>query len=162
MLYHFPYRLLSVHEPISVLMLGVLTSKNKYCMPFVYLPVVVSAVGAGLLITLSSNTSAAQWFGYQILYGFGILHGFGSGCRFRVPQVAAQTVLPFKGIPTGIASTLVSQSLGGSVFVSGGNNFLNHTGTLHRFDRVTRCRCSILVLRWARTTKPSYRYCRSG
>lgn len=89
-------------------------------MPFVYLPVVVSAVGAGLSITLSSNTSAAQWFGYQILYGFG------SGCRFKVPQVAAQTVLPFKGIPTGIASTLVSQSLGGSVFVSVENNFLNH------------------------------------
>lgn len=101
-------------------MLGVLTSKIRYCMPFVYLPVVVSAVGAGLLITLSSNTSAAQWFGYQMLYGFG------SGCRFQVPQVAAQTVLPFKGIPKGIASTLVSQSLGGSVFVSVGNNVLNH------------------------------------
>lgn len=100
-------------------MVGVLTSKIGYYMPFIYVSVIVSAVGSGLLITLSSDTSTARWIGYQILYGFG------SGYGFQVPQVAAQTVLPFKDIPTGIAITLFFQSLGGSIFVSVGNNVLN-------------------------------------
>ncbi|KAK7702816.1 hypothetical protein SLS64_009426 [Diaporthe eres] len=110
---------LVVSQVLAIIMVGVLTSKIGYYMPFIYVSVIVSAVGSGLLITLSSNTSTAQWIGYQILYGFG------SGCGFQVPQVAAQTVLPFKDIPTGIAITLFFQSLGGSIFVSVGNNVLN-------------------------------------
>ncbi|KAI7774257.1 hypothetical protein LA080_009034 [Diaporthe eres] len=110
---------LVVSQVLAIIMVGVLTSKIGYYIPFIYVSVVISAVGSGLLITLSSNTSTAQWIGYQILYGFG------SGCGFQVPQVAAQTVLPFKDIPTGIAITLFFQSLGGSIFVSVGNNVLN-------------------------------------
>lgn len=110
---------LVVSQVLAIIMVGVLTSKIGYYMPFIYLSVVLSAVGSGLLVTLSSNTSTARWIGYQILYGFG------SGCGFQVPQVAAQTVLPFKDIPTGIAITLFFQSLGGSIFVSVGNNVLN-------------------------------------
>lgn len=110
---------LVVSQVLAIIMVGVLTSKIGYYMPFIYLSVVVSAVGSGLLVTLSTDTTTAQWIGYQILYGFG------SGCGFQVPQVAAQTVLPFKDIPTGIAITLFFQSLGGSIFVSVGNNILN-------------------------------------
>ncbi|ROW05875.1 hypothetical protein VPNG_08036 [Cytospora leucostoma] len=110
---------LIVPQVLALIMAGVLTSKLGYYMPFIYAAVVFSSVGAGLLTTLSPGTSTAKWIGYQILFGFGI------GCGFQLPQVAAQTVLPFKDIPTGIAITLFFQSLGGSVMVSAGNNVLN-------------------------------------
>lgn len=110
---------LIVPQVLALIMAGILTSKLGYYMPFIYTAVVVSSVAAGLLTTLSPGTSTARWIGYQILFGFGI------GCGFQLPQIAAQTVLPFKDIPTGIAITLFFQSLGGSIFVSAGNNVLN-------------------------------------
>ena len=113
-----------VSQVLAIITVGVLTSKLGYYMPFIYLSVALSAVGSGLFTTLSSETSTARLIGYQILYGVG------SGFGFQVPQIAAQTVLSFKDIPTGIAITLFFQSLGGSIFVSVGNNVLN--------DRLTR------------------------
>lgn len=110
---------LIVPQVLALIMAGVLTSKLGYYMPFIYMAVVISSVAAGLLTTLSPGTDTGKWIGYQILFGFGI------GCGFQLPQIAAQTVLPFKDIPTGIAITLFFQSLGGSVFVSAGNNVLN-------------------------------------
>ncbi|KAH8771705.1 major facilitator superfamily domain-containing protein [Diaporthe sp. PMI_573] len=115
---------LVVSQVLAIITVGVLTSKLGYYMPFIYLSVALSAVGSGLFTTLSSETSTARLIGYQILYGVG------SGFGFQVPQIAAQTVLSFKDIPTGIAITLFFQSLGGSIFVSVGNNVLN--------DRLTR------------------------
>ncbi|ROW00329.1 hypothetical protein VMCG_07322 [Cytospora schulzeri] len=110
---------LIVPQVLALIMAGILTSKLGYYMPFIYIAVVVSSIAAGLLTTLRPSTTAANWIGYQILFGFGI------GCGFQLPQIAAQTVLPFKDIPTGIAITLFFQSLGGSIFVSAGNNVLN-------------------------------------
>lgn len=43
----------------------------------------------------------------------------------ELPQVAAQTVLPFKGTPTVIASTLFFKRQDGSIFFSVGNNVFN-------------------------------------
>jgi MFS family permease len=110
---------LVISQVLAIITVGVMTSKFGYYMPFIYLSVLLSAIGSGLFTTLSSETGTARWIGYQILYGVG------SGLGFQVPQVAAQTVLPFKDIPTGIAITLFFQSLGGSIFVSVGNNVLN-------------------------------------
>lgn len=110
---------LIVPQVLALIMAGTITSKLGYYMPFIYTAVVVSSVAAGLLTTLTPGTGVANWVGYQILFGFGI------GCGFQLPQIAAQTVLPFKDIPTGIAITLFFQSLGGSIFVSAGNNVLN-------------------------------------
>lgn len=110
---------LIVPQVLALIMAGIITSKLGYYMPFIYTAVVVSSVAAGLLTTLTQGTGVANWVGYQILFGFGI------GCGFQLPQIAAQTVLPFKDIPTGIAITLFFQSLGGSIFVSAGNNVLN-------------------------------------
>jgi MFS family permease len=110
---------LIVPQVLALIMAGIMTSKLGYYMPFIYTAVVLSSVAAGLLTTLTPGTGVANWVGYQILFGFGI------GCGFQLPQIAAQTVLPFKDIPTGIAITLFFQSLGGSIFVSAGNNVLN-------------------------------------
>lgn len=110
---------LIVPQVLALIMAGMLTSRLGYYMPFIYTAVVVSSIATGLLTTLTPHTSTADWIGYQILFGFGI------GCGFQLPQIAAQTVLPFRDIPTGIAITLFFQSLGGSIFVSAGNNILN-------------------------------------
>ena len=100
---------------------GILTTKTGYYMPYILLCVVFTSVGSGLLTTLTPNIDTAKWIGYQILYGFGC------GCAFQLPQIAAQTVLPEKDIPIGVAITLLFTMLGGSVFVSAANNVLNTT-----------------------------------
>ncbi|KAJ5168168.1 uncharacterized protein N7482_003762 [Penicillium canariense] len=48
---------------------GVLISVLGYYLPFLLAGGAISAVGYGLLSTLSPSTSAAKWIGYQILYG---------------------------------------------------------------------------------------------
>ena len=61
-----------------------------------------------------------MWIGYQVLYGFG------SGFGFQQGIVAAQTVLKLEDIPIGTASLLFIQLLGGSLFVSVGNNLFTN------------------------------------
>ena len=48
------------NRPVSVL---------GYYLPFLLAGGAISAVGYGLLSTLSPTTSVAKWVGYQILYG---------------------------------------------------------------------------------------------
>ena len=50
----------------------------------------------GLLTTLQVHTGTSKWIGYQVVYGFGM------GMCFQAPNLAAQTVLPTKGVPIGI------------------------------------------------------------
>ncbi|KAK2614399.1 hypothetical protein N8I77_001231 [Diaporthe amygdali] len=112
---------------IGILFAGFGTSKIGYYVPFIYLAVVIAPIGAGLLTTLSPNTSTAKWVGYQILFGFG------SGCGFQLPQVAAQIVLPPRDIPMGISVSMLFQGLGGAVLISAANNVLNDR-LLHYVD----------------------------
>ncbi|EEU43785.1 uncharacterized protein NECHADRAFT_44897 [Fusarium vanettenii 77-13-4] len=104
---------------IGILFAGFGTSKIGYYVPFIYLAVIIAPIGAGLLTTLGSNTSAGKWIGYQILFGFG------SGCGFQLPQVAAQIVLSPRDIPIGISVSMLFQGLGGAVLISAANNVLN-------------------------------------
>lgn len=104
-----------VRQVLAIIMVGVLISKLGYYMQFRG----CLGYGWGLFTKLSLETGTAQWIVYQILFGVG------SGCGFQLPQIAAQTVLSFKDIPTGIAITLFFQSLGSSTFVSARNNILN-------------------------------------
>ena len=100
---------------------GGLTTAFGYYMPYVYLSVIFTSIGSGLLMTLNPTSSTGRWVGYQILYGFGC------GCAFQLPQIAAQTVLAPQDIPIGVAITLLFTMLGGSVFVSAANNVLNNS-----------------------------------
>lgn len=112
---------------IGILFAGFGTSKIGYYVPFIYLAVIIAPIGAGLLTTLSPDTSTAKWVGYQILFGFG------SGCGFQLPQVAAQIVLPPRDIPMGISVSMLFQGLGGAVLISAANNVLNDR-LLHYVD----------------------------
>lgn len=62
---------------------GQLTRRIGYYMPFLKFGICVTAVGAGLLNTLSINTIVGQWIGFQILYGYGL------GSSAQAPNMAA-------------------------------------------------------------------------
>lgn len=87
------------------------------------------SIGAGLLTTLQIDTGAGKWIGYQIMYGLGL------GWCFQIPNLAAQTALPKKDVPMGLALMIFSSLFGAAVFVSAGENVLE-TQLLHRFSMV--------------------------
>lgn len=98
---------------------GVLVSKIGYYTPFMICGVCILCVGAGLLTTLQVDSSSAKWIGYQVVFGFGL------GLTFQAPNLAAQTVLPQKDVSVGTSLMFFGQLLGGSVFISVGQNVLN-------------------------------------
>lgn len=76
------------------------------------------SIGAGLLTTFQTTTTTGRWIGYQLLYGIGL------GLCFQTPNLAAQTSLPKKDVPIGLALMLFGTLIGAAVFVSVGENVL--------------------------------------
>ncbi|KAJ7152948.1 major facilitator superfamily domain-containing protein [Mycena filopes] len=101
---------------VSSILAGGIISAMGYYTPFMILSAFLMAVGAGLISTFDIDTGHAHWIGYQIIYGLGI--GFG----MQQPIMAAQTVLSLQDIPTGTSLIMFSQTLGGALFVSVGQN----------------------------------------
>lgn len=115
-------RLLPMVLPMVVASIttGVLISKVGYYTPFMLGGIVLLSIGAGLLTTLQVGTGQGMWIGYQVIYGFGM------GMTFQAPNLAAQTVLPTIDVPVGTSLMFFSQLLGGSIFISVGQNVLNN------------------------------------
>ena len=105
---------------VASILTGLLTTRIGYYTPFLILGICLTAVGAGLLTTLSTTTSAGHWIGYQIVYGYGL------GSSFQAPNMAAQTVLPRSEVSIGAALMLFAQTLAGALFVSVGQNVLDN------------------------------------
>ncbi|KAJ6550029.1 major facilitator superfamily domain-containing protein [Mycena capillaripes] len=101
---------------IGTLIAGGLISSIGYYTPFMILASVLMAVGAGLLSTFTVDTGHAHWIGYQIIYGIGV------GAGIQQPLLVAQAVLDPVDVPVGTSLILFMQTLGGSVFVSVGQN----------------------------------------
>lgn len=97
---------------------GGLTTKFGYYNPFLYIGIVLTAVGTGLFNTFTLDTTVGQWIGYQILYGWGY------GMFGQISIMAAQTVLPRDEVGIGASLMFFSQGLVGSVFTSVGENVL--------------------------------------
>lgn len=95
---------------------GVLISVLGYYTPFMLLSSIFMAIGAGLLSTFEVDTNSPKWIGYQFLFGAGV--GFG----MQQPLIAVQTVLPTADVPIGTAIMMFSQTLGGALFISVGQN----------------------------------------
>lgn len=104
---------------VGLILVGGLVTKFGHYMPFVFVCIVFVCIAAGLTTTLKPDTSTDKWVGYQIMYGFGV------GCAYQLPQIAAQTVLPLRDVPTGLAITIFFQNFGPAVLLSAGNNVLN-------------------------------------
>ncbi|KAI4123198.1 MAG: hypothetical protein LQ338_005379 [Usnochroma carphineum] len=98
---------------------GILTKKVGYYTPWMILSSSLTPIGTGLITTFTPHTGHSAWIGYQALFGM----GFGLGTQ--QPSVAAQTILPRKDVSIGAALMMFSQTLGGAVFISVGNNIFN-------------------------------------
>lgn len=95
---------------------GIIVSKIGYYVPMMYLSVIVSSIGAGLITTFRVNTGHAAWIGFQVLWGFGY------GLGFQQPNLAAQAVMAKKDAPTGISFVFFGQTIGGAIFTAVAQN----------------------------------------
>lgn len=101
---------------ISSMLAGGLVTATGYYTPFMIASSVIVSVGAGLLTTLEPDSSHEKWIGYQALYGLGL------GMGLQQPLIVIQTALPATDVPSATAIITFSQTLGGAVFVSVGQN----------------------------------------
>ncbi|KAE8326992.1 major facilitator superfamily domain-containing protein [Aspergillus sergii] len=97
---------------IAGILAGIGVSRIGYAVPFMYASAILMSIGAGLLTTFTVSTGHAKWIGYQVIYGFGL------GLGMQRASVAAQTELERKDVPTGSALMMLSQSLGGAIFLA--------------------------------------------
>ena len=95
---------------------GITTRKLGYYTPWMIVCSIITPIGAGLISTFTPFTGHPAWIGYQALFGL----GFGVGAQQS--SVAAQTVLPRKDVAIGASLMIFSQTLGGAIFISVGNN----------------------------------------
>lgn len=92
-----------------------------YYLPFFFICIITSTPGYGLLSTLSPNTRAGKWIGYQVLMGFG------RGCGLMVPVVAVQNTVEPAQISVATAMVMFSQSFGGALFLSLADTIFTNT-----------------------------------
>ncbi len=97
---------------ICALASGPFTSSVGYFNPALIFGSALSVAGAALMATFKSNTPAARWIAYQILYGLGI------GMAFQPPFIALQTVLEKDLVPAALVLLNFMQMLGGIIFMS--------------------------------------------
>jgi MFS family permease len=98
---------------------GQLVGRLGYYTPFTMASSCLMPVGAGLISTFKVDTSSGMWIGYQIILGFGI------GLGMQHAAIAVQTVLQPRDIPMGVSLVFFCQQLGGTIFVSVGQNVFN-------------------------------------
>ena len=95
---------------------GITVSKLGYYTPFLILGTVMMSIGAGLITTIQTNSGPGVWIGYQVVFGLGL------GVGMQQPNIAAQTVLAPRDVPTGVSLMMFGQTLGGAVFISVAQN----------------------------------------
>jgi MFS family permease len=95
---------------------GLLVTVLGYYTPFMLASSVFMAIGAGLLSTFETDSNSPKWIGYQFLFGAGV------GLGMQQPLVAVQASLAADDVPIGTAIIMFSQTLGGALFISVGQN----------------------------------------
>lgn len=101
---------------LTTLLSGTLISLFGYYTPFIIISSIILSIAAGLLTTLHPDSPSSQWIGYQAMLGIGL------GMGLQQPMIAIQTALPASDVPSATAIAMFSQTLGGAVFVSVGQN----------------------------------------
>ena len=99
---------------------GISITVGGHYAPIAIVGGIIFSIGTGLLSTWELDTGPAKWIGYQIFVGAGV------GLMMQVPLIAAQTVLKIEDVPTGTAIMVFTQSLGGALFISVGQNIFNN------------------------------------
>lgn len=95
---------------------GGLVTVIGYYTPFMLLSSVLMSIGAGLLSTFETSTASPKWIGYQFIFGAGVGFGMQQGL------IAVQTALPKNDVAIATAILMFSQTLGGALFISVGQN----------------------------------------
>jgi len=72
---------------ITTIISGGLISAFGHFVPILIFGTVMATIGSGLLYTLSTTSTSAQWIGYQALTGLGI------GLVLQIPVISAQAVV---------------------------------------------------------------------
>jgi len=112
---------ISLAAPLMIGLLaggGITTASGQY-MPVILFAQVLAAIGSGLLTTISTSTTTAQWAVYMALTGAGL------GLGVNVPHIAIQAVFENDNdifVANGIASFF--GQLGGSIGVPAANAVL--------------------------------------
>lgn len=101
---------------ITSVLAGITVTVLGYYAPFMIVSSVLMAIGAGLLSTFEVDTNSPRWIGYQAIYGLGV--GFG----MQQTLIAVQTALPAADVPIGTAVMMFTQTLGGALVISIGQN----------------------------------------
>jgi hypothetical protein len=101
---------------VAAMLCGGLVQRFGYYTPFMYGGAVLMSIGSGLIMTFTPGTGHEKWIGYQVMLGLGI------GMGMQQSNLAVQTVLHHRDVPTGSALMFFWQSLGGTIFVSVGQN----------------------------------------
>ncbi|KAL2215069.1 major facilitator superfamily [Thermoascus aurantiacus ATCC 26904] len=94
---------------------GAAVGKLGYYLPWSLGSAMLSAVGNGLLSTLSSSTTTAKWIGYQILLGFG------RGIGMQMPMIAVQNSLPPTMVSISMSLLSFFQTFGAAAFLTLGD-----------------------------------------
>lgn len=91
---------LIIADTLTVIASGVIITKTGYFAPIIILGSIMTAVGCGLLYTLSTTSGSAFWIGYQVLTGLGV------GLCFQAPIMAGQALAPPEQVSTTTAVLL--------------------------------------------------------
>ncbi|KAL1966513.1 hypothetical protein VTN77DRAFT_4435 [Rasamsonia byssochlamydoides] len=102
----------------QTLLLLLSVSKIGYYTPFAVVGSSLTAIGAGLLSTLTPSSHARKWIGYQIFIGVG------RGMVLQVPVTAVQAVIRKDQLPLGSALVMFCSYFGSALFVSLGETIL--------------------------------------
>jgi hypothetical protein len=97
---------------------ALLVTKIGYYAPLMIASSIVLSIGVGLLSTLKVDSGPAMRFGYQIIVGIGM------GLGWQQAIDAGQTVLGLDDIPIWTTVIFFSQTIGGAIFISVGQNVL--------------------------------------
>lgn len=83
-----------------------------YYVPFMILASTMMPIFAGLMTTLTVDTTDARVLGYSAALGFA------GGIGFQAPQSAVQTVLPDKDASLGLSVIIFAQNFGPALFIA--------------------------------------------
>lgn len=97
---------------IMPILSGAFTQGLGYYNPAMILGATLSAIGSGLLGTLTITSPSSKWIGYQVVYGLG------AGAGVPPPILVVQTVLTPDTIPMGVSLVNLTQMLWSSIMVA--------------------------------------------
>jgi hypothetical protein len=127
---------------LSLVLFGIIvaifTQKIGYYVPSMLVAPILAATGAGMLSTLTPESSKAEWVGYQVLYGFGI------GAGAQSASLAIQTVLPRDDVPLGTGLSFFMQQLGGALFLPVAQNLFS-TALIEKLSGIAGLNASAIL-----------------